>query len=263
MVAAPRRALVRPPGKTYPRALTRLDPPPRVDLPTARSQHARYAEALATVGLAVETLPADDERPDAVFVQDRVAVIDGRAIVGPSAVAERRGETEPIAAILRKLFPIVELRAPATLDWGDVLVTEDALFVGLSERSNEAAVRQLRELLAPDRMVEGVAVPPELLHLLSGCAYLGGGALLAVEALASFAAARGFSVLPVPEDEMPLRQRARGRRRRRRSVGLPEDRRGPRALGPPRPYCRSLRVREARRRRDLSLDRLLTPSALP
>ena len=106
-------------------------------------------------------------------MQDRVAVIDGRAIVGPSAVAEPRGETKPIAAILGNFFPIVELRAPATLDWGDVLVTEDALFVGLSERSNEAAVRQLRELLAPDRMVEGVAVPPELLHLLSGCAYLG------------------------------------------------------------------------------------------
>lgn len=201
MVAAPRRALVRPPGKTYPRALTRQDPAPRVDLAAARSQHARYAEALGTVGLAVETLAADDDRPDAVFVQDRVAIIDGRAIVGPSAVAERRGETEPIAAILRKLFPIVELRAPATLDWGDVLVTEDALFVGLSERSNEAAVRQLRELLAPGRMVEGVAVPVELLHLLSGCAYLGGGHLLAVEALASFAAARGFSVLRVPEDE--------------------------------------------------------------
>jgi len=168
----------------------------------ARSQHARYAETLAKAGLAVETLPADDERPDAVFVQDRVAVVDGRAIVGPSAVAERRGEAEPIAAVLRKHFPIVELRAPATLDWGDVLVTEDALFVGLSERSNEAAVRQLRELLAPGRMVEGVEVPPELLHLLSGCAYLGGGALLAAGALAPFAAARGFEVLPVPGDEI-------------------------------------------------------------
>jgi dimethylargininase len=134
-------------------------------------------------------------------VQDRVAVVGGRAIVGPSAVAERRGETEPIAAVLRRHFPIVELRAPATLDWGDVLVTEEALFVGLSERSNEAAVRQLRELLAPDRMVEGVAVPPELLHLLSGCAYLGGATLLAVEALTPFASARGFRVLTVPPDE--------------------------------------------------------------
>ncbi len=197
----PARAIVRPPGRTFPRALTRTDPPPAVDLAAARAQHARYTEALAELGLQVEPLPADDEHPDAVFVQDRVAVIDGRAIVGPSAVAERRGEEDPILAVLQRSFPVVRLRAPATLDWGDVLVTEDALFVGLSDRSNDAAVRQLRELLAPGRMVEGVEVPGELLHLLSGCAYLGGGEILAVEALAPFAAARGFSVVAVPESE--------------------------------------------------------------
>jgi dimethylargininase len=146
-------------------------------------------------------LPADDDRPDAVFVQDRAAVIDGRAIVGPSAVAERRGEAEPIVAVLQKSFPVVTLRAPACLDWGDVLVTEEALFVGLSERSNEAAVRQLREMLAPGRMVESVPLPTDLLHLLSGCAYLGGGDLLAVASLSDFGTARGFSVVPVPQAE--------------------------------------------------------------
>jgi dimethylargininase len=172
-----------------------------VDLTTARAQHARYTETLARLGLDVEPLPADHERPDAVFVQDRVAIIDGRAIVGNSAVAERRGEEEPILAVLTKSFPISRLRAPATLDWGDVLITEEALFVGLSDRSNDAAVRQLRELLAPARMVEGVPVPPDLLHLLSGCAYLGRGQLLAVESLVPFARARGLSPIPVPAAE--------------------------------------------------------------
>ncbi len=200
-MTAARRAIVRPPGRAYPRALTRVEPPPAVDLPAARAQHARYAETLARLGLEVERLPADDERPDAVFVQDRAAVIDGRAIVGQSAVAERRGEEEPILGILQKSFPIVRLRAPATLDWGDVLVTEDALFIGLSERSNEAAVRQLREMLAPGRMVEAVPVPSDLLHLLSGCSYLGEGELLAVESLAPFAQARGLSVVRVPPSE--------------------------------------------------------------
>jgi dimethylargininase len=200
-VTPARRAIVRPPGRSYPRALTRLDPPPKVDLAEARAQHVRYTETLRRVGLEVEPLPADDEHPDAVFVQDRAAVIDGRAILGPSAVAERRGEEEPIVAVLQKSFPIVRLRAPATLDWGDVLVTEDALFVGLSERSNEAAVRQLRELLAPGRMVEAVDVPPDLLHLLSGCSYLGDGQLLAVESLAAFGQARGFSIVRVAPSE--------------------------------------------------------------
>jgi dimethylargininase len=174
-----------------------------VDLGAARAQHGQYVDALARVGLRVEVLAPDDERPDAVFVQDRVAVIDGRAIVGPSAVAERRGEEDPILAVLSKSHPVVRLRAPGTLDWGDVLVTEEALFVGLSDRTNDAAARQLRELLAPGRMVEAVAVPSDLLHLLSGCAYLGGGEVLAVESLAPFARARGLKPLIVPADEAP------------------------------------------------------------
>jgi len=149
----------------------------------------------------VTELPADDDRPDAVFVQDRVAVIGGRAIVGPSAIASRRGEAEPIVAVLQRSFPVVTLRAPACLDWGDVLITDEALFVGLSERSNEAAVRQLREMLAPGFMVEGVPVPPDLLHLLSGCAYLGEGELLAVESLEEFGSARGLRVVPVEPGE--------------------------------------------------------------
>ena len=200
-MANPRRAIVRPPGRRFPAALTRLEPPPRVDPDLARTQHAGYVAALSRLGLEIEALPADDERPDAVFVQDRVAVVDGKAIVGPSAVASRRGEEAPIAAALKEWFPIVTLRPPATLDWGDVLITDDALFVGLSERSNAAAVDQLREMLAPARQVEGVAVPADLLHLLSGCAPLAKRELLAAASLAPFAAARGFAVVPVPPEE--------------------------------------------------------------
>jgi dimethylargininase len=197
----PTRAIVRPPGRTYPQALTRLSPAPPVDPAAARTQHAGYVAALRRLGLDVTELSPDEDHPDAVFVQDRVAVFGARAIVGPSAVAERRGEAEPIAAVLQKSFPVVTLRAPACLDWGDVLATEEALFVGLSDRSNEAAVRQLRELLAPDWMVEAVSTPPDLLHLLSGCAYLGDGDLLAVESLSEFGSARGLNVVPVPPEE--------------------------------------------------------------
>ena len=197
----PKRAIVRPPGRTYPQALTRLDPAPPIDRALAGVQHAGYVEALRRCGLEVTELSPDAEHPDAVFVQDRVAVVGGRAIVGPSAVAERRGEAEPIVAVLQKSYPVTTLRAPACLDWGDVLMTEEALFVGLSERSNEAAVRQLREMLAPDWMVEAVPTPPDLLHLLSGCAYLGGGELLAVDSLAEFGRARGLRIVPVPPAE--------------------------------------------------------------
>lgn len=153
------------------------------------------------MGIKVIELPADDAHPDAVFVQDRVCVLDSRAIAGPSAVESRRGEAEALIEILERSFPVVELSAPACLDWGDVLITEDALFVGLSERSNRAAVDQLREMLAPARMVEGVPLSSDLLHLLSGCASLGDRMLLAVDSLEEFARSRGFSVVRVPEGE--------------------------------------------------------------
>lgn len=195
------RAIVRAPGRSYPEALTRLEPWPGVDLELARRQHGGYVATLRHVGLEVTELPADDEHPDAVFVQDRVCVVEGRAIVGPSAVASRRGEAAALVEVLGRSYPVVELPAPSCLDWGDVLITEDALFVGLSERSNGAAVEGLREILGSILSVEGVSLPPGLLHLLSGCAYLGDRKLLAVKALEPFARSRGFDVVPVAESE--------------------------------------------------------------
>jgi dimethylargininase len=181
--------------------LTRLAKRPQVDLDLARRQHKGYVATLRHVGLEVTELPADDEHPDAVFVQDRVSVIDGRAIVGPSAVESRRGEAEALIDVLGRSYPVAELSAPACLDWGDALVTEDALFIGLSERSNQAAVERLREILAPGRRVEGVPLPSDLLHLLSGCAYLGDRVLLAANSLGEFARSNGFTVVPVSERE--------------------------------------------------------------
>jgi dimethylargininase len=195
------RAIVRGPGRSYPEALTGRKPRPVVDLELARRQHGGYVATLRLVGVEVTELPADDERPDAVFVQDRVCVVDGRAIVGPSAVASRRGEAAAIVQVLGRSHPVIELAPPAYLDWGDVLITEGALFVGLSKRSNEAAVEGLREILGSTRSVEGVSLPPGLLHLLSGCAYLGDRRLLAVRALEPFARSRGFDVVPVAESE--------------------------------------------------------------
>ena len=195
------RAIVRVPGRTYPEALTRLDPRPGVDLELARRQHRGYVATLRHLGLEVTELPSDDERPDAVFAQDRVCVLEGRAIVGPSAVASRRGEAAALVEVLGRSYPVVELPPPSCLDWGDVLITEDVLFVGLSERSNEEAVERLREILGSRRSVESVSLPPGLLHLLSGCAYLGNRKLLAMRALEPFARSRGFDVVPVAESE--------------------------------------------------------------
>jgi dimethylargininase len=195
------RAIVRPPGRTYLRALTGLEPPPRVDLALAREQHAAYVAALRNCGVEVTELSADDARPDSVFVQDRVLVLDGRAIVCPSAVESRRGEEEALLRAFDPALSVHRLLAPAYLDGGDVLIAEDTIYVGLSGRSNEAAVHELGSLLAPRRRVEGVELHAGLLHLLSGCSYLGGGLLLAADSVRRLRFAARFEVIAVPADE--------------------------------------------------------------
>ena len=193
----PTHAIVRPPGDTYPNALTRLDPPPRVDLELARQQHAAYEAALRKCGLEVIALPPDPEHPDSVFVQDPVLVADGRAIVCRSAAESRRGEVDALVEVLRPHMDIVELQPPATLDGGDVLIADRCLYVGLSTRSNRAAREQLGEITGWP--VEGVPLPENLLHLLSGCTTLGANRLLVVDSLGPLMP--GFEQFLVPGDE--------------------------------------------------------------
>jgi dimethylargininase len=190
-------AIVRPPGRSYPDALTRHRPAPPVDLPPAHGQHADYVAALRDCGLNVILLPPDDEHPDAVFVQDPVLVIGRQAIAARSAMPSRRGEAEALLAILRPHTPIIELEPPATLDGGDVLVTDSGVFVGLSTRTNREACVQLSRLTGLS--VEGILLPDGLLHLLSGCTYLGSNRLLAVKSLV--AALPDFAHIVVPDQE--------------------------------------------------------------
>jgi dimethylargininase len=177
--------------------MTQRHPPEAVNLALALDQHRAYVAALRDCGVEVTELAADDEHPDAVFVQDPVLVVDGRAIVLPSAVPSRCGEAPALAAALRPHVPVVALQPPATLDGGDVLIDDPTLYVGISARSNEEGCRQLADLTG--RRVERVPLPAGLLHLLSGCTRLGPGSLLAVRPLAP--AFPGHGLVIVPDDE--------------------------------------------------------------
>lgn len=193
----PSRAIVRSPGELYPQALTRLDPPPLVDLALAREQHAAYTDALRACGLDVIVLPPDPDRPDAVFVQDPVIIANRCAIVARPAAESRRGEADALVEVLKPYMSIVELCAPATLDGGDVLIAGERLYVGLSSRSNRAACHQLAQISGWP--AESVPVPDNLLHLLSGCTCLGDDRLLVTASLAD--AFPQFERVIVPDEE--------------------------------------------------------------
>lgn len=120
-----------------------------IDVERARRQHEAYEQALAKAGCAVRRLPADGEMPDSVFIEDTAVVLDEVAVVTRPGAASRRAETAAVADALSVHRPLVRIQAPGTLDGGDVLVADRTVFVGLSARTNEAGIGQMRDALAP------------------------------------------------------------------------------------------------------------------
>jgi dimethylargininase len=194
------RAIVRTPGANAGAGLTSaaLGQP---DLAKLLAQHATYVAALEELGLRVETLPPLAGHPDAYFVEDAALVFAELAVVTRPGAEGRRGEADAIVPALARHRPLQRLRAPATLDGGDVLVVGRTVFVGLSARTNAAGAAQLTELLAPHGY-RVVPVPvPAGLHLKSGVTSAGEEVLLATEALAGRPEFAGNRVLVVPPGE--------------------------------------------------------------
>jgi dimethylargininase len=138
--------------------LTNIDRLP-INLERANIQHAEYEQTLRDLGLDVHSLPADPELPDSVFVEDAAIVLDEIAVITLPGADSRKPEINSIARTLAPYRNLVNIKAPGTLDGGDVLKVGKTIFVGLSERSNSSAIRQLENLLDPfGYKVNGVPV---------------------------------------------------------------------------------------------------------
>ena len=120
-----------------------------IDLPRARAQHRAYEEALARVGCRVESLPALDDLPDSVFVEDVAIVLDEIAMITRPGAESRRPETAHIAPVLTNHRRVTFIQPPGTLDGGDVLRLGRRIFVGRSGRSDESGIEQLRAVVWP------------------------------------------------------------------------------------------------------------------
>lgn len=120
-----------------------------IDPVAAARQHARYCALLEAFGCRVTEVPPAPQLPDSVFVEDTAVVLDEVAVVGRSAIASRRSETEPVAAELARHRPTRRIHPPGTLEGGDVLRTGRTIWVGESGRTNAAGLGQLRSIAEP------------------------------------------------------------------------------------------------------------------
>jgi len=133
-----------------------------IDVDRAVAQHEEYERMLERLGCRVQRIAPEPDMPDSVFVEDTAVVLDDVAIITRPGAESRRGETRSMADALKPYRELAYIEGPGTLDGGDVLRIGDTLYVGLSARTNEEGIRQLR------RFAHVVAVPvTKCLHLKS------------------------------------------------------------------------------------------------
>ncbi|MCB0027864.1 MAG: hypothetical protein KDE28_08170 [Anaerolineales bacterium] len=157
--------------------LTYLERTP-IDLDLAEQQHAAYEALLARLGCNLTSLPAEPELADSVFVEDPAIVLDEVAIITRPGAASRRPERATIAEALAPYRQLIHIAAPGILDGGDVLRVGKRLWVGLTARSNQAAIDQLQTALAPYGYSVSGAQVTGCLHLKSAVTHLGNNLLL-------------------------------------------------------------------------------------
>jgi dimethylargininase len=163
-------------------------------------QWEAYVRALDDAGWAVREVPPAPDCPDSAFVEDTVVMFRNVAVVSRPGADERKPETVEVEKVVTALGCSVNaIRAPGTLDGGDVLKIGDTVFVGRGGRTNAEGVHQLRAVLEP-LGARVVAVPvTKVLHLKSAVTALPDGSVVGYPPLVDDPGAYERFV-PVPEE---------------------------------------------------------------
>jgi dimethylargininase len=170
-----------------------------------KEQYRGYCNSLARCGVALTILEADPGHPDSTFVEDTAVLIDKRAILTRPGAKSREGEVNSIREALTEFFPsLAEIKAPGTVDGGDICEAEKHFFIGLSRRTNQEGARQLAQILTGEGYTSSVVdirAMKTILHLKSGISYVGRNRLVVIEEMVSRTEFAGYALIPVNAEE--------------------------------------------------------------
>ena len=170
----------------------------------ALEQHAKYIEALKATGVDVLVLPALEEYPDSCFVEDVAVLSEKCAIITNPGAGTRNGETDYIVDAIKKFYSddqIGYIKAPGTLEGGDVMKVGDIFYVGVSARTNEEGIKQFADFFG-SYGYEVKAVPlTEVLHLKTGVNYIENNKMLVSGEFIDKPDFASYEKIIVPEEE--------------------------------------------------------------
>ena len=166
----------------------------------AVQQHDRLKSQLAEFGAEVIDVPELVNHPNSVFTRDAALCTPEGYIKLRLGLEARRGEEEWMSQVLDSLGePCVgEIKAPGTVEGGDVILAGSVAFVGRSIRTNDEGVEQLAALLsAMDYDIRVISLPDSILHLDKAMMLVGPERTLRCRGLIPDESLRGFDIIEI------------------------------------------------------------------
>lgn len=172
-----------------------------IDTARAIQQHVNYQSALSSLGCEIVTVPTEEGLADSVFIEDTALVLDEIAVLCRPGAESRRPEVAGVAGALKPYRTLASIRAPGTLDGGDLLCVGKVIYAGLSTRSNQSGIEQLRDIVANyGYSVEAVEFS-NCLHLTSAVTEVSPGTLLINPDWVSRSAFGNCELIEINKDE--------------------------------------------------------------
>ena len=173
------------------------------DRDLATQQHDALKSKIMGFGSEVIDIPELANHPNSVFTRDTALCTPNGYIKLRLGLDTRQGEEEWMSRVLDSLGePCVgEIRAPGTVEGGDVILVGSVAFVGRSIRTNDEGVRQSSAFLsAMGYEVRVVCLPDSILHLDKAMMVVGPRRILYCGELIPGDSLKGFDVIEVSCD---------------------------------------------------------------
>ncbi len=202
MACAFSHAIVRSPGHSIAHGLRAHDAgnpdPGQFDL-----EHRGYIGALERAGVAVDVLPAWEQFPDSVFIEDTAVTLGKGAVILRPGADTRTGESAAMGQYLKAYYDDVrQIDDPGFIEGGDILVTDKEIIVGLSARTDRAGAEALKACVADwGYAVRVLQTPRSILHFKTACGLVDEETILLTPELAALNYFAGYRTLMVPRGE--------------------------------------------------------------
>jgi dimethylargininase len=174
----------------------------KADYTLALKQYRAYVDALSSCGIEILELEADENFPDSCFVEDTAVIADEVAVITNPGAASRNGEVNSTIHVIEKFRKLEFIKAPGTLEGGDVMQIGKHFYIGLTARTNRQGAMQFAAILKKYGYESATIPVTPVLHLKTAVNYIGKNNLLALKDFGTHPAFKNYDIIEVEDEEL-------------------------------------------------------------